>query len=656
MSTVTDAPIARVFRRSRLTAAGFLDKFEAVEPTGGGRYTALCPLHEADGKPHKPSLAITIKADGRALVTCHRCETRKAELLAAVGLSFLDLAGLTELDKVDTSTASATKRPVADATRIAATTEAAHDANRLFQHVTAEPEGAVAAFIREKFGVSVDDLRAKTCTAVGLGLSDLDDELWLTVTAMKERGGVAWRQRRNIAGGGWLSAPNPTDEEQWDAVGRVGTPRPGATVLFVEGASDAVTVAATGLFDVVAVRGANLARRVVELADALEGRQVVVCFDADDTGREWRDEALAILEPVADSVASIELGADRPKGFDLNDFAREDWSTFPERLTRLVEDATPYERAVDFDVAPYIEDGSDLARARGIVAFVRARGDDVAWTPTHGWLYYSAATGRFVERADARVRQMSHRLRDHVMNVNLPTVEAEFRSADAALKSATATAADLGVDPDPVAHARRERAAAQLKKVKAFGSACGSSALTDRALREASALPGVLTEASTFDADPDLLSVKNGVVDLRTGALRPASPADKMTRGVDVDYRPEATAPRWEAFLREVIVDRAGQTEEDVLAYLRAFIGYSLTGRTDEQAFAVFLGSGANGKSVLVNALTDIFAARARRRPSRRSSARPAAEASRMTSPCCAAPGSCSPPKATSATRWTRRR
>lgn len=86
MSTVTDAPIARVFRRSRLTAAGFLDKFEAVEPTGGGRYTALCPLHEADGKPHKPSLAITIKADGRALVTCHRCETRKAEAPGGRGL------------------------------------------------------------------------------------------------------------------------------------------------------------------------------------------------------------------------------------------------------------------------------------------------------------------------------------------------------------------------------------------------------------------------------------------------------------------------------------------------------------------------------------------------------------------------------------------
>src|SRR5690606_40305607 len=66
------------------------------------------------------------------------------------------------------------------------------------------------------------------------------------------------------------------------------------------------------------------------------------------------------------------------------------------------------------------------------------------------------------------------------------------------------------------------------------------------------AVPAVHCDAAAFDARADLLSVRNGTVNLRTGELRPHSMADMITRYVDVDYRPDAACPRWEQFLAEI--------------------------------------------------------------------------------------------------------
>src|SRR3712207_8942676 len=49
---------------------------------------------------------------------------------------------------------------------------------------------------------------------------------------------------------------------------------------------------------------------------------------------------------------------------------------------------------------------------------------------------------------------------------------------------------------------------------------------------------------TTLFRSHDLLGVGNGVVDLRTGTLRPMQPEDKITKRLSVSYRPEATAPR----------------------------------------------------------------------------------------------------------------
>ncbi|MFC4494923.1 phage/plasmid primase, P4 family [Streptomyces ovatisporus] len=136
----------------------------------------------------------------------------------------------------------------------------------------------------------------------------------------------------------------------------------------------------------------------------------------------------------------------------------------------------------------------------------------------------------------------------------------------------------------------------------------GSTAKRRNVVDAIKALPGVTlaagTMAETFDQQHDLLAVRNGIVDLRTGLLRPGRPADMITRFVDVDYDPDARAPRWGAFLTEVFPNDA-----ELPAYMQRLIGYGITGYTREQCFVNLYGQGANGKSVLINVLERIFAA-----------------------------------------------
>ena len=63
--------------------------------------------------------------------------------------------------------------------------------------------------------------------------------------------------------------------------------------------------------------------------------------------------------------------------------------------------------------------------------------------------------------------------------------------------------------------------------------------------------PPLADAGDRWDADPMQLGVANGVIDLRTGTLRPGSPDDRITRHSDVRFDPEAACPRWERFLDE---------------------------------------------------------------------------------------------------------
>jgi putative DNA primase/helicase len=108
------------------------------------------------------------------------------------------------------------------------------------------------------------------------------------------------------------------------------------------------------------------------------------------------------------------------------------------------------------------------------------------------------------------------------------------------------------------------------------------------------AMKGVGARPTDFDAEPYLLGVQNGCVDLRTGKFRKAEKEDLILKRAGIAYDPKAKCPMWEEFLEQIIPDK------EVRDFVRRAIGYSLTGMTTEQVLFFMYGKGNNGKSKFI--------------------------------------------------------
>lgn len=101
-----------------------------------------------------------------------------------------------------------------------------------------------------------------------------------------------------------------------------------------------------------------------------------------------------------------------------------------------------------------------------------------------------------------------------------------------------------------------------------------------------------------FDADPWLLNVANGTIDLRTGQLGPHRREDLLTQLAPVAYDPSATLPLWERFL-----DETTGGDQELQRYLQRAVGYTLTGRTDAEHLFFVYGPTRTGKSTFLEAI-----------------------------------------------------
>lgn len=73
------------------------------------------------------------------------------------------------------------------------------------------------------------------------------------------------------------------------------------------------------------------------------------------------------------------------------------------------------------------------------------------------------------------------------------------------------------------------------------------------------------------------------------------------TQTTETDYRIDAQAPTWEPFLEQVLPD------PEVRGFVQRALGYSMTGVTTEQCMFVCYGSGANGKSTMLETVRHVL-------------------------------------------------
>ncbi|MCB2129882.1 MAG: hypothetical protein KDE03_12580 [Rhodobacteraceae bacterium] len=139
-----------------------------------------------------------------------------------------------------------------------------------------------------------------------------------------------------------------------------------------------------------------------------------------------------------------------------------------------------------------------------------------------------------------------------------------------------------------------ENQAMMAKATKLHGNAEALARMEKMARSE----PGMhVASPAEFDADPFALTCLNGIVDLRTGHLRPARPEDLVSKLAGCDFDPDAACPMWLAFLETIMPD------PEIRAFVQRAVGYTLTGLVREEKFFLAYGTGQNGKSVFANTI-----------------------------------------------------
>jgi putative DNA primase/helicase len=135
----------------------------------------------------------------------------------------------------------------------------------------------------------------------------------------------------------------------------------------------------------------------------------------------------------------------------------------------------------------------------------------------------------------------------------------------------------------------------QIDRVYKFALGSERRARIEAGLAMAASSPQLRVQHVRLDYDPWAFNVLNGTIDLRTGKLRPHERNNLITRVAPVEFHPDARAPRFEQFLKEVF-----QEDTELINYVLRILGYALTGLTTEHCMVIAYGSGCNGKTTLL--------------------------------------------------------
>ena len=106
-----------------------------------------------------------------------------------------------------------------------------------------------------------------------------------------------------------------------------------------------------------------------------------------------------------------------------------------------------------------------------------------------------------------------------------------------------------------------------------------------------------------LDTNPMLLNTPTGTINLSTAELLPHNRQDRITKVTTVSFQNSADEPtRWNSFLSEIF-----QANTELIDFIQRSAGYAMTGEIRENVLFILHGDGANGKTTLIETITNIL-------------------------------------------------
>ena len=132
---------------------------------------------------------------------------------------------------------------------------------------------------------------------------------------------------------------------------------------------------------------------------------------------------------------------------------------------------------------------------------------------------------------------------------------------------------------------------------------CLNPGAYQRILNVAAADPALCVTTEDFDAHPWELNTPDGPVNLTTGEIMEPDPAKLHTKSTLVVPDYEADRSAWIGFLTETFPENT----DTMIDYVQRLVGYSIIGDTSSQIIIFGLGSGGNGKGVMMETIAKLL-------------------------------------------------
>lgn len=222
---------------------------------------------------------------------------------------------------------------------------------------------------------------------------------------------------------------------------------------------------------------------------------------------------------------------------------------------------------------------SDLSEIAEGQLFAENTAGVLLWNPSLDWLVWDGC--RFASDS-SKARLLAQKFTGKQQH----TAQADYQQA-------------AGAAAQDTENAELASRAKKAKALLAFVTRCRSTNGLNHLMTEAA--PHLACKLDDLDADPFALNTPAGIVDLRTGVLRPSDPAALCTKVTAVGPSDDG-AELWNSFLATICCGDA-----DLAAYLQTVAGMAALGQVFTETLLLATGDGGNGKSTFFNVLARVL-------------------------------------------------